>query len=434
MNIIPNKNKNYKMKDENLDRFFDDILGKNEDSGKDNSTASELTDKKFEYNLRKALEKTLPITKLESKTHEFTKEFKLYQMDLFNQETKKLIKSKKFLSKEKYFYLEEKNQYFFIDRDDLSTLYYYISESKNKDKYKGFEETQQLSIESTKFFLNNDDIKSIEERDAFFDDIKLNLISKKTVSFIGNNNNIPDDYLDNYYIRAKLLSHGKYPFAICLGKDKENKPSTGIIHYPMEHFYVKLALRKGQFDGEYFSLKEIDLSKFNCEIIYKTFDIIPENVSLLFEFKNGNEGDDKVILQAVNYQENAKSLLEGNEFYHIIIIRSKKLGKALGNKKGEIEEKKLKNFAILCLNNKLLICGKEFKKVEEHENIDMNIDVKEINTKKGSKKSGSSKSGSQNESLVTKSFLQEQLLEFKNSLLELIEAKIAALEVKLIHK
>lgn len=254
------------MTDVNFDEFFDDLLGKNKEQSIENdintiSNSSTLTDKKFEYNIRNVLEKNLPIKKFDYKNMDLLKEFKIYKMELFNRETKELIKSNFFLADKQYYYLQLNKEYFFISNDDLTNLNYFDSETMKKESIKGFEETQQVSQDSTQFFLQKENESNSEDnREAFFDDIKLNLLSKETISFIGSNNNIPEHFFEDYFIRGKLLSHGKYPYAICLGKGKENKPSTGKIHYPMEKYYIKLTLRKGKFDGAYSSIKDFELS------------------------------------------------------------------------------------------------------------------------------------------------------------------------------
>jgi len=410
------------MKDNNLYYLFDSILKKNNEvnsseSDMSSSVASALTDKMLEYNLRLVLEKNLPVTKYEEQPN-LIKEFKIYKIDLFNSKTRELIKSNLFLADANYYYLELENEYFFISNDDLSSLNYYDSKTKKSEKIIGFEETQQLPNNSTTLFLQNEDINKILEYKnddgAFFNDIKLNLLSDKTLNFIGNINNIPKSYLDNYYVKGKLLSYGQYPYAICLGRDKESKPSTGIIHYPMQNYYIKLALRKGQFDGVYLSRNELELSIFKCEIIYNTFNKIPKDKFILFEFKNGNGGEDKLIIQAVNYQENAKVLLENKEFYHLIIIRSKKLKKALEKKKERIISKNLANFAILCLNNELEICGKKLKETQQ-----VKVDAKKTGSKSSKKMESSSCSKSKSQSKETQENNNSLLSQIMNELREM---------------
>ena len=187
----------------------------------------------------------------------------------------------------------------------------------------------------------------------------MNLLSEKTFNFIGKNNDIPKPVLENCYIKAKLLSKGNSPYAICFGKEKEAQPTTGKVHYPMMEYYSKFSIIKGQFDGAYSNSKKIELTSFSCKIIFSTFTEIPENKQILFEIKNGDIGESKVINQAIRYQENAKIILNNTDFYHIIIIRSKYLGESLAKKIIQIKEKNLNNFAILCLDSNLKIFNKD---------------------------------------------------------------------------
>ena len=78
-----------------------------------------------------------------------------------------------------------------------------------------------------------------------------------------------------------------------------------------------------------------------------------------------NCGEKEVISQADRYQKNAKVFFKDKAFYHIIIIRSEKLGLALKDKINKIKEKNLTNLAILCSNNKLKLFGKEFSEKSE---------------------------------------------------------------------
>ena len=73
-------------------------------------------------------------------------------------------------------------------------------------------------------------------------------------------------------------------------------------------------------------------------------------------------------------------MFKDKDVYHIIIIRSEKLGLALKNKINKIEEKNPTNLAILCLNNKLILFGKDFSEKSEE-------------SKESSKKSNKSKTG-----------------------------------------
>ena len=107
----------------------------------------------------------------------------------------------------------------------------------------------------------------------------------------------------------------------------------------MEKYYIKLKSQKGQIDASFISKKEFELKLLDCEIIYSNFENIKENAKILFEFKNGDSGENKVISQANNYQINAKALFKGEPFYHIIIIRSRKLGNLLGEILDVIQKK-----------------------------------------------------------------------------------------------
>ena len=149
-------------------------------------------------------------------------------------------------------------------------------------------------------------------------------------------------------------------------------------------YYIKLRHVEGRFDGAFVTKKEFDLSIFKCEIIYKTFYKIPINKKLLFEFKNGNGGEDRILSQAAQYQENSKFLLNGEEFFHIIVIRSKKLKKSLINKKEQIIKKNFVNFAILSLDDKYEICGIPFEKREKKQNNEKKIEKNVLKQSEGS--------------------------------------------------
>ena len=181
-------------------------------------------------------------------------------MEIFDKKEKKLLKSKSFFQEE-FYCLEIKEEAFIICSDDLSKLYYYNSKTKNKSLIQGFEETQTISKETTNFYFTKEEENIImeneqkENKEIFFYDIKFNLISNETISFIGENNNIPDDILKGYYIKGKLLLRGNNLFALGFGKDKEYKIDEGTIHYPMNVYYIKLTTIKGEFDGIYTSMK-----------------------------------------------------------------------------------------------------------------------------------------------------------------------------------
>ena len=129
-------------------------------------------------------------------------------------------------------------------------------------------------------------------------------------------------------MKGKLLTKGKKPFVLSFGKDREYKIGEGIIHYPMENYYIKLSTIKGEFDGIYSSQKDFNLLDFHCRILFSQFDTIYENSKILFKFNNGKGGKNKIISQAINYQKNAKIIFKNEKYYHIIIIRSKELGNA----------------------------------------------------------------------------------------------------------
>ena len=389
--------------------LFDNII--NQKKKKSTSKASDIdeeresliSDKEFEIKLRDILENSIPISKLDDKILDESKEFQLFKMDIFNRKTKDLLNSKSFSYKERYCYINKGKEQFFVCIDDLSKLYFRNTENDEVEEVQGFEETQQTSNDTTKFFLKENEEKDIiretkKENETFFDEIKFNLISKETISFIGQNNNISPDILNDYYVKAKLLSKGNHPYMICLGKDKEYQPGSGKIHYPMEKYYIKLNSIKGQFDGAYRVLGEFNINKFGCDIIYTNISNIAKDSIILFEFKNGNSGENKVISQANKYQENAKVIFGDEDFYHIIIIRSEKLGDSLSGKKKQIEEKKFTNFAILGLKNQLRIC-------QENLNI--------AKRKKINPKSKNSKSSQQGTDI---SRLEEELKDMKNEI------------------
>jgi len=68
-----------------------------------------------------------------------------------------------------------------------------------------------------------------ENEELFLNDIKFNLISKETISFIWENNNISENLLDDCYVKGKLLCKENKLFALCFGRDKEFKIGEGII-------------------------------------------------------------------------------------------------------------------------------------------------------------------------------------------------------------
>ena len=304
-------------------------------------------------------------------------------MELFNNDKKEIIATKYFDENSLCFFInigkvsananeilneDEKNQdkedYFIIDKDDLSTLYYQNSNGDIEDVVRGIEESNYTSGEATKFFITKDDEKnSTNPKEIFTDIIKFNLLSSQTISLIGKNDKIPDDFLKDYYAKGRLFWKGEIPYMLSFIKDNECSGKEGKFHYPMKSYYVKLTSMKGQIDAAFRSSSEIKLNDFKCDILYKKFETIPKDSTILFEFKNGKSGEKKVIAQAFKYQINAKYILNEEEYYHIIIINTKELGSAL---KSYIDENinevsSLNNFAILCLNNSKQILGKELK-------------------------------------------------------------------------
>ena len=340
-------------------------------------------DKNFEDNLREVLQNDSRFIKHENSILNSNKEFRFYKMELFSNDKKEIIRTKYFDENSPCFFInigkvsananeilneDEKNQdkedYFIIDKDDLSTLYYQNSNGDIEDVVRGIEESNYTSGEATKFFITKDDEKnSTNPKEIFTDIIKFNLLSSQTISLIGKNNKIPDDFLKDYYTKGRLFWKGEIPYMLSFIKDNECSGKEGKFHYPMKSYYVKLTSMKGQIDASFRSSSEIKLNDFKCDILYKKFETIPKDSTILFEFKNGKSGEKKVIAQAFKYQTNAKYILNEEKYYHIIIINTKELGSAL---KSYIDENinevsSLNNFAILCLNNSKQILGKELK-------------------------------------------------------------------------
>ena len=335
-----------------------------------NTSVKDLSDKKFEACVRNIIEENFQLSPINNSILLENKQFTIFKMELFERTSKKFILSSHFLSGAKFYYLKKDKEYFVVKSDDLSKLFYrycFDKENKKTNTYRGIEESQLIGKDSVKFFLEKDEKdtqqgQKEEDKETFIDAIKFNLISKQTVTFLGNNNNIPNNYLDGYRAKGLLLSHKNQPYALCLEKEKKNNPGCGVIHYPMENYYVKLIRIDCQFDGSYKNNeKNINLNDFHCDIIFSNFNEIPKASNILFEIKNGKTGENKVIKQGCKYQENARFLLKEESFYHIIIVRSKILGNALRNKIKSIEKKKMVNFAILCLNDELKICDKKIE-------------------------------------------------------------------------
>ena len=354
------------MNDEKIKELFNTVFKEeskknisNSSSNSETNTISQSSDGSFENNIRELLLQRLPIKKNDEIIEE-GKPFIIFSMEIFDKKEKKLLKSKSFFQEE-FYCIEIEEEVFIIRRDDLSKLYYYNSKTKNKSMIQGFEETQPISKESENFYFTEEEENKImeneqkENKEKFFNDIKFNLISNETISFIEENNNIPDNILKGYNIKGKLLLKGNNLFALGFGNDKEYKIGEGTIHYPMKDYYKKLTTIKGEFDGIYTNMKTFKLAILKCNIIYSQFDTIYENSKILFEFKNSGGGKNKVIKQAINYQKNANIIFKDNVYYHFIIVRSKELANALKKKiKDEfIKKNNFINFALLCIDDKL---------------------------------------------------------------------------------
>ena len=189
------------------------------------------------------------------------KEFRFYQMDLFLSQTKELIYSQYYNDWEDYFCIkrETKNEneilkeWFLIYHDDLSKLYYYDFKSKRGVIVKGAKEDQKTSPETTKFYLTNGEEQDPQNfQETFINELKFDLISSQTISFIGDNNNIPTDILKSYYIKGNLISTGNNPYLLIFGKEKDiNNKGEGKFHFSTKNYYIKLTSLKGQFDSAY---------------------------------------------------------------------------------------------------------------------------------------------------------------------------------------
>ena len=351
----------------------------NENIGK----ISASDDKSFEDNVRRVLKEYFNLKEHNNEMISSNKEFVFYKMDLFNYDDKELITSEYFDKKSPYFCIIRKvddaktneilkegetkkdfEEYFIINNNDLSTLYYKNTLNNTEDTARGIEESNYTSGDATKFFFIQDDEKNSKDiNETFIDTIKFNLLSSQTISLFGENNKIPEDILKNYYAKGQLFSKGKIPHMLSFVKYNECSGIEGKFHYPMKPYYIKLTSMKGQIDAAFISNSEINLVDFNCTKIYNNFETIPENSTILFEFKNGKSGVRKVITQAFKYQMNAEYILKNETFYHIIIINTKELGNALEQyiKENIDQIKKLINFAVLCLYSSNKICGKELE-------------------------------------------------------------------------
>lgn len=367
--VINNEEKNNKKEVLKILDLFTEIRPAVSSSSK-SEKRNKSEDKEFENDLRAILENTFSLSKVENKVISENKEFHFYEMDLFDlKQNNEPIMTKYYDEKEERFFIKQEDEYFIIRNNNLSKLYYYNSKNNEKLIFPGIEESQLTSYESTKFYLmkekemENPKSNPQEMEPTFLNDIKLNLMSEKTISFIGENENIPEQYLKDCYVKGHLISKGNNPFLLCFGKETEINTGEGKFHYPMGKYYVKLTSIKGQYDAAYKNFKDINLNDFDCKITYSNFTEIPKGNYILFEFKNGKGGEKKVLDQANNYQKTAEFLLKNNKFYHIIIIQKKSLSNAISaiiNKNKSIISN-LNNFAILCLEDKYEICKKNLK-------------------------------------------------------------------------
>ena len=164
-----------------------------------------LPDKKFETCVRNIIVENFQLSPIDNSILLENKQFTIFKMELFYRSSKKLILSSYFLEGAQFYYIKKDKEYFAIKSDDLSKLCYrYCLDNENKitNTYKGIEEIQTIGKEAMNFFLEKDEKDSQpeqkeEDKETFIDTLKFNLISKETVTFLGNNiNNIPNEYLD----------------------------------------------------------------------------------------------------------------------------------------------------------------------------------------------------------------------------------------------
>ena len=106
-------------------------------------------------------------------------------MELFDAKTKELLCSNYFFDEE-FYDLKIGNESFFIIRKVLSKLYYYDFKTRNNENIIGFEEEQQTKDTMKFYFTENEknNNNSGENEELFLNEIKFNLISKETISFI----------------------------------------------------------------------------------------------------------------------------------------------------------------------------------------------------------------------------------------------------------
>ena len=117
-------------------------------SEKKSKTESLSSDTNLEISIREIISKKLPILNFKSENIEEGKEFIIFYMELFDSDSKKLICSNYFFNEE-FYGLKNREDTFFIQRNDLSKLYYYNIKTKNKKINMGFEEKQQISNDAS---------------------------------------------------------------------------------------------------------------------------------------------------------------------------------------------------------------------------------------------------------------------------------------------
>ena len=164
----------------------------NENIGK----ISASDDKSFEDNVRRVLKEYFNLKEHNNEMISSNKEFVFYKMDLFNYDDKELITSEYFDKKSPYFCIIRKvddaktneilkegetkkdfEEYFIINNNDLSTLYYKNTLNNTEDTARGIEESNYTSGDATKFFFIQDDEKNSKDiNETFIDTIKFNLL------------------------------------------------------------------------------------------------------------------------------------------------------------------------------------------------------------------------------------------------------------------
>ena len=308
--------------------------------------------------LRFIIEKKFKLIKIDDIEN---KELSFYQIELFDNK-KNLLDIDYFEENKKFYYIKKESEYFYIDKDDLTKLFYYDEKSKtNKiiicsedDEFQKEEKKDDSPEEEMEKHDRMENQLLNESEEVFIDEIKLNLISDKTISFYGKNNNIPQKYLQGYKTKEKnnyLLSYGN---------DINIKSNKGKYHYIMDNYFIKFTSIKELYDNIYKnSEKEINLDDFKSKVIFKNFDFIPKNKIILFEFKNEIYEEKNLIQHVKRYQSLAKLVTKEKDIYHIIIltkcILENEILNYIDNNKSLIDE--LNKFAIICLDDQSEIYG-----------------------------------------------------------------------------